>query len=1122
MDNSLGFGFVFKDLYDDNSLRTIDKKFLSYVSDVDSSTFMLLSHHRRSQNISRKEYAHLIDNLAKYLEGFFSQLFKIEQEVDSRSDIHKQFRVTYNFKRNFVQRKVLTKYRNYDFAAVNIQEIESQIERHCENNDLTEERFINLVNTWLVNPDLYEKEIERAELFIAWHCLFGKSKNSSWLIFKYPKKKDYEDLVKYKVEKLGSLEILKCDDEDLHHRDGFNLTDSGGTLEDALDQANYCIFCHKQERDSCSRGAYDNKKEVKNNPLGEKLTGCPLDEKISEMNELKSQGMLISALAVAVIDNPMLAATGYRICNDCMKSCIYQKQDPVNIPKVETRVLRDVLDLPWGFEIYSLLTRWNPLNIYNPYPKKFTGKNVLVVGMGPAGFTLAHYLLNQGHAVVGIDGLKIEPLSEGLSGADFMPITNIKTLYEELEQRKSYGFGGVTEYGITVRWDKNFLTIIRMILERRKYFRLFGGIRFGGNIDRVSAFNMGFDHIALAIGAGRPNILSVPNALALGVRTASDFLMSLQSGGAGQKDSITNLQIRLPLVVIGGGLTAIDTATEARAYYIRQVEKLYDRYTELCSRYGKEFVEETWLDIDKSIAAEFFEHANMIKQERNRAKKNNTQPDFNKIISSLGGVRVLYRKSLQSSPSYRLNHEELELALKEGIEFIENVVPTRFITDEHGYIDSIVANSKDEEININTKTVLMAIGTHPNITLSKEDTDVFSLDGRGYFKFCDSSKDGFSVFKDKEGRGITVFGDLHPKYKGNVVKAMASAKDGFKVVDKQLKDTKTSSNKDFLDRIEEYFTAKVVEVKELSKGIIEVIIKSPSAAQNFYPGQFYRLQNYESQATLNKVHKTKLVMEGIAVTGAWVNKDKSLLSTVVLEMGGSSSLCRHLSPGSEVVLMGPTGTPTEIHSGEVVALVGGGLGNAVLFSIGKAFRDKGSKVIYFAGYRNKDSLFMQDEVEQAADEVVWCCDSGTITPRRDSDTFFNGNVVDAITQYSKGNIPNMRFDLSSVNRMIVIGSDNMMRAVQNMRLGAMKDTLAQSKAISSINSPMQCMMKEICAQCLQRHVDPLTGIESYVYSCTNQDQDMNMVDFKHLGDRLKQNSLQEKITAKWLYHCLRE
>ncbi len=96
----------------------------------------------------------------------------------------------------------------------------------------------------------------------------------------------------------------------------------------------------------------------------------------------------------------MMAATGHRICNDCMKACIYQKQDPVDIPQAETSMLKDVLALPWGFEIYALLTRWNPLDIRRPLPRADTGRKVLIVGLGPAGFTLAHHLMNDGHTVV--------------------------------------------------------------------------------------------------------------------------------------------------------------------------------------------------------------------------------------------------------------------------------------------------------------------------------------------------------------------------------------------------------------------------------------------------------------------------------------------------------------------------------------------------------------------------------------------------------------------------------------------------------------------------------------------------------------------------------------------------
>jgi hypothetical protein len=72
------------------------------------------------------------------------------------------------------------------------------------------------------------------------------------------------------------------------------------------------------------------------------------------------------------------------------------------------------------------------------------------------------------------------------------------------------------------------------------------------------------------------------------------------------------------------------------------------------------------------------------------------------------------------------------------------------------------------------------------------------------------------------------------------------------------------------------------------------------------------------------------------------------------------------------------------------------------------------------------------------------------------------------------------------------------------------------RGLGSINSPMQCMMKEICAQCLQPHRDPQTGKTSYVFSCFNQDQLLDEVDFPALDARLQQNAVQEKLTARWV------
>jgi hypothetical protein len=264
-------------------------------------------------------------------------------------------------------------------------------------------------------------------------------------------------------------------------------------------------------------------------------------------------------------------------------------------------------------------------------------------------------------------------------------------------------------------------------------------------------------------------------------------------------------------------------------------------------------------------------------------------------------------------------------------------------------------------------------------------------------------------------------------------------------------------------------------------------------------------------------------MEGLALTGAWVDKARGLLSTIILEMGGSSDICAHLKPGEPVVLMGPTGTPTEIPSDETVVLAGGGLGNAVLFSIGQALRAAGSRVLYFAGYKHALDRYKVEEIEAAADAVVWCCDEAPgFTPDRAQDRAFVGNIVEAMVAYASSRLSGQPIAFHDCDRLIAIGSDRMMAAVAHARHDKLKGFLkAAHLAIGSINSPMQCMMKEVCAQCLQPHVDPVSGDRTYVFSCFNQDQPLDLVDFTALDQRLRQNGVHEKLTAQWVDRCLR-
>jgi len=999
----------------------------------------------------------------------------------------------------------------------------------------------------------------------------GRREIRNWSTHLLPKPLAYDRLVELKRPLPASPGVLEGPEEELRHREGFKLTDRRYENRRIMAEIDYCVLCHEREKDSCAKGfksSDPSEGHYKKNPLGIQLSGCPLDERISEAHALKGKGDSLAALAMIMLDNPMVPGTGHRICNDCMKACIYQKQEPVNIPQIETSALTDVLSLPFGFEIYGLLTRWNPLNIRRPHALPYLGKNVLVVGLGPAGYTLAHYLLNEGFAVVGIDGLKIESFPDELTGGNgqpLKPIRDFRQIASELDKRILAGFGGVSEYGITVRWDKNFLTLVHLTLARRESFRIYGGVRFGGTLTVDDAWQLGFHHIAIAAGAGKPTIIGMKNNLIRGIRKASDFLMALQLTGAFKQDSMANLQVQLPAIVIGGGLTAIDTATELAAYYPVQVEKVLARFETLAAAHGED---RFWNNLDaeeQAIFKTFLAHGRAVREERARARAAGEAPDLIRLVQNWGGVSICYRRGLIESPAYRLNHEEVAKSLEEGIRFIERMSPLEAMADEHGAVRAIkfermeIKNGKlvgsGEPVELPARTVCVAAGTSPNVTYEKEHPGTFELDdARQFFRGFEAvsegecfalrpvpatedlaAKIGFFTSYNKDGRLISFYGDNHPTYAGNVVKAMASAKEGYPEILRlferdlnriDLQDAGSQSDRDLqmrslFQKLDTALSATVVAVNRLTPTIVEVVARAPFAAKHFHPGQFYRLQNYENRAAM--VEGTRLAMEGIALTGAWVDKPKGLLSTIVLEMGASSRLCALLKPGDPIVLMGPTGTPTEIPRGEAVVLAGGGLGNAVLLSIAQSLKLAGCTVVYFAGYKQRADVFKQDEIEAGTDQVIWSVDMGElIQPRRSHDATFRGNLVQAMVAYAEGRIGlEPRVSFSAVDRIIAIGSDRMMRAVKEVRHGPLKPYLKpQHTAIASVNSPMQCMMKEICAQCLQKHVDPATGKETVVFSCFNQDQPLDRVDFVNLNSRLKANSVLEKLSSHWLDYLL--
>jgi len=1002
-----------------------------------------------------------------------------------------------------------------------------------------------------------ETNAEEIELLTRW-CIraltddAGKAAVEGWSSFHLPQKLDYYHLVPMTAVKDDPIGRMQGPERHHRQRDGFTLTDARMTPRQVLSEIDYCVYCHEKDGDFCSKGFPVKKGEpekgLKENPLGEIQTGCPLEEKISEMHVLKKEGYTIGALAMVMVDNPMCPATGHRICNDCMKACIYQKQDPVNIPQVETGILTDVLNLPWGVEIYDFLTRWNPLRQQQWVAQPYNGKKILIMGMGPAGFSLAHHLLMEGCAVVGTDGLKIEPLpTEYIT----QPIYRYEQIKENLDTRIMAGFGGVAEYGITVRWDKNFLKLIYISLMRRPHFQVFGGVRFGGTIHVKDAWKLGFDHLAIAVGAGLPKALPVPGSMAPGMRQANDFLMALQLTGAAKKSSIANLQVRLPAVVIGGGLTGIDTATEVQAYYIAQVEKTLERYEKLAEVLGEARLREQFADHDFEILNEFLVHGRMVREERQRAANENRQPNFIRLLRVWGGVTVAYRRLLRESPAYLRNHEEVIKALEEGIYYAEGLSPLAVRLDQYGDVAALVSESRiydekgewiksDEEHVLPARSIFVATGARPNVAYEFEHQGTFRREGPAYQAYdvqgevhplqphtnCKIANFGPFTSYEQDGHRVTFLGDTHPVFHGSVVKAIASAKRIYPEIIKALdrENNHIQEYGEFSKNIAQQFNARVTKVIRHTPSVVEIQVTAPVVTRNFEPGHFYRIQNFETASI--QAGDTLLQTEGTAVLASKVDKVAGTLSFMILEHGASSRLFATLRENDPISIMGPTGVRTKIpQDNETILMIGGRLSAAHLLPLGKAWRAAGNRVLYVAGFRTADEVFCQAELEAATDKIIWVTESGEpIRTNRPQDRSVTGDLISVLTQYARGALDGIapEIPLQSVNRVLLIGKFPFLKAMNTAKATVLKQYFSHNpKFIASVYGPMQCMLKGVCAQCLTWQIDPLTGKRTKaVFACSWHDQPFEMVDLDSLNERLAQNRTQEILTDLWLDYLL--
>ncbi len=172
-----------------------------------------------------------------------------------------------------------------------------------------------------------------------------------------------------------------------------------------------------------------------------------------------------------------------------------------------------------------------------------TGKRVAVVGGGPAGLSAAHKLATLGHDVTVYEG------RAKLGGLNEYGIAAYKTPHDFAQQEIDYilAIGGIT---VVTDW----------MLGR------------DGSLDDLAK---GFDAVFLGLGLAGVNALNAPGEELPGVENAVDFIAKLR-----QMADLTGLPIGRRVVVIGGGNTAIDAATQAKRLGAEDVTLVYRRGVE--------------------------------------------------------------------------------------------------------------------------------------------------------------------------------------------------------------------------------------------------------------------------------------------------------------------------------------------------------------------------------------------------------------------------------------------------------------------------------------------------------------------------------------------------------------
>ncbi len=159
---------------------------------------------------------------------------------------------------------------------------------------------------------------------------------------------------------------------------------------------------------------------------------------------------------------------------------------------------------------------------------------------------------------------------------------------------------------------------------------------------------------------------------------------------------------------------------------------------------------------------------------------------------------------------------------------------------------------------------------------------------------------------------------------------------------------------------------RILEKKQLSEQVFEMVIEAPYIAQSRKAGQFIIVQIDTEWG------------ERIPLTIADADPKKGTITMVFQAVGASTKKLALKEAGDSVEnVLGPLGNPTHIEKFGTVICVGGGIGVAPLYPIVQALKNAGNTVKVIIGARNKDLVIFEDRMKALADEVTVVTDDGS-------------------------------------------------------------------------------------------------------------------------------------------------